>query len=184
MVGTRCVCIIRHKKGIKNPKVYEVKIKQLEDNTYHFIKGNEILDNAAKVISERNELIYDNKVGNDLEKYFLIVEYEIPLFKNDFEKYSDFFEFIDLRGLNEFDNIYLKEILPLIQINIKFSLFIFKVDNFDSLGNIEIVNSYINSPNKKKDDEENYAITESFKESIFILNKIDLIEPKEKKKVE
>ena len=68
--------------------------------------------------------------------------------------------------------------------NIKISLFIFTVDNFFTMSSIEIVNSYINSHNKKKEDEENYALTESFKESLFILNKIDLIEPKEKKKVE
>ena len=130
----------------------EVKIKQLEDNTYHLIKGNEILDNAGKVISERNALIYDNKVGNDLEKYFLIIEYEIPLFKNDFEKYSDFFEFIDLPGLNEFEHKYLEKILPLIPMNIKFSLFIFTVDNFYTTINEKILYSYINSHNKKKED--------------------------------
>ena len=109
------------KKGIKKePKIYEAKIKQLEDNTYQFIKGNEILENASKVISERNKLLSENKIVNDFEKYFLIIEYEIPLFKGDFEKYSDFFEFIDFPGLNDLNNIYLKQIFPFIQMNIKF----------------------------------------------------------------
>ena len=186
IISTRCACIIRHKKGIKKePKIYEVKIKQLEDNTYHFIKGNEILDNAAKVISERNQLISDDKVGNDLEKYFLIIEYEIPLFMKDFEKYSEFFEFIDLPGFDYiYQNIHLKQILPLIQMNIKFSLFIFSVENYESERSMDNLNSYLNDYNKKKEEEKKFIIIESFKESLFILNKNDLIESKDRKVVE
>ena len=186
-ISTKCVCIIRHKKGIKKkPKIYEVKIKKLENNIYHFIKGNEILDNPAKVISERNKLISDNKVGNDLEKYCLIIEYEIPLFKGEFEKYSNFFEFIDFPGFCELYNIYLKQILSLIQMNIKFSLFIFSSERYLEHSTIMTIESFIKSyfKDENKEDENNYNIAESFKESLFILNKMDLIEPKKRKEVE
>ena len=81
----------------------------------------------------------------------MIIEYEIPLFTGDFEEYEDLFEFMDILGLNESNknelskkdkndeknsdkdkrknslnnNFYFSKIFPLINMNIKFSMFIF-----------------------------------------------------------
>ena len=68
--------------------------------------------------------------------------------------------------------------------NIKFSLFIFSVENYESERSMRYLNSYLNDYNKKKEEEKNFIIVESFKESLFILNKKDLIESKDRKVVE
>ena len=104
-ITTKCVCIIRHKKGNKKAKIYEVIIENRGDKIYNFIKGNEIKKKAEEVISERNKLIAEDKVGFYYEKYFLIIEYEIPFFKGEFEEYADLFEFMDVPGLNEKSDI-------------------------------------------------------------------------------
>lgn len=148
-ITTKCVCIIRHKKGNKKAKIYEAEILRRNDSMgyYNFIKGKEIKDNVAQVIAERNKLIAENKVGNNYEKYFLIIEYEIPFFKGDIENIADLVEFMDIPGLNEKSDIkttekenknnkekgfqsnitsgfYFRQIFPLIRNNILFSLFI------------------------------------------------------------
>ena len=60
------------------------------------------------------------------EKYFLLIEVDIPFFHGEFEKYADLIEFIDIPGLNEIGkNIYFNQIIPLIQPNFLFSIFLF-----------------------------------------------------------
>ena len=83
-ITTKCICIIRHQKGYKTAKIYEVNIVKRGDKIYNFEEGKEIKDNVAEVIAERNKLIAENKIGYNYEKYFLIIKYEIPLFKGDF----------------------------------------------------------------------------------------------------
>ena len=232
-ITTKCICIIRHKKGNKKAKIYTVNIirrGESNDGLYNFEKGEEIKENVSDVIAERNKLIADNKVGCDYEKYFLIIEYEIPFFVGDMEKYADLFEFMDVPGLNERSDIkensnnnssqqnisnitsgfYFRQIFPLIRNNIKFSLFIFGVDNYDKTNAKEILLGYINQENKyfdnnsfsssyftsneeqnkylkikqkqnaEKKEQREYCSLESFRESIFILNKIDTLKPKER----
>ena len=96
-ITTKCVCIIRHKKGNKRPKIYEVSIKERGKDLYNFEKGKEIEEkDVAKIISERNQQIKSKEYEGDYEKYFLIIEYEIPFFSEDFEEYGDLFEFMDI----------------------------------------------------------------------------------------
>ena len=184
-ITTKCICIIRHKKGNKKAKVYEVKILNRggEDeekyNYNNFEKGKEIPNkDVAKVIKERNILIAKNKISKtNFEKYFLIIEYEIPLFQGEFEKYGDLFEFMDVPGLNEesdikidinnnekqnveetnnnmYDeenkklpsietNFYFRQIFPLFKMNIKFSLFIFDAMSYSQENSVQILNTYL-----------------------------------------
>ena len=165
-ITTKCVCIIRHQKGYKILKIYEVNLKSRNYGMYNFEKGKEICENVEKVVSDRNKLIKDEKVGNDYEKYFLIIEYEIPFFKGEMEKYADIFEFMDVPGLNESidsktknqnetentleNNFYFSRIFPLIKNNIKFSLFIFSQDNYANSNTMEILMAYVFQEKKKK----------------------------------
>ncbi len=179
-ITTKCICIIRHQKGNKKAKIYTVKIVrrgESNDGLYNFEKGEEIKENVSEVIAERNKLIAENKVGCDYEKYFLIIEYEIPFFVGDMEKYADLFEFMDIPGLNEapditinpndekceykntlLKNFYFNQIFPLIQNNIIFSLFIFSAENYDGINAQEILDSYLEGGivgKEKKKKEEN-----------------------------
>ena len=149
-------------------------------------------------------MIAEKKVGCDYEKYFLIIEYEIPFFKGEFEEYADLFEFMDVPGLNEksdiicsnednkknlekknsiSNNFYFRQIFPLINMNIKFSLFIFSVENYEQSNVIEILNKYIDKDNKnyyyfmnEKERIKKQNSLQSFRESIFYLNKIDNVD--------
>ena len=249
-ITTKCVCIIRHRKGCKKPKIFNVDIQERGKGLYNFnikkikkkIKKkniedeeqeeeieDEIKENVAEVIKQRNELIEKNEIGFDYNKYFLIIEYDIPFFRGKLEKYADYFEFMDIPGLNEAPeaiktskeekvkiinalnkSFYFNQIFPLIQNNIKFSLFIFSAENYDGKNATEILDSYIDGgikekKNKIKDEKklshsekENERIKqqrnkeenelsklnfiESFKNSIFILNKIDHYKSLEKTK--
>ena len=188
-ITTKCVCIIRHRKGCKKPKIFNVDIQERGKGLYNFnikkikkkIKKKNIADeeeeeiedeikkNVAEVIKQRNELIEKNEIGFDYNKYFLIIEYDIPFFRGKFEKYADYFEFMDIPGLNEapeatktskeekakFINslsksFYFNQIFPLIQNNIKFSLFIFSAENYDGKNATEILDSYIDGGIKEK----------------------------------
>lgn len=84
-ITTKCICIIRHRKGCKNPKIYNVSFKGRGDGLYNFERGDEIKEDVAEVIKERNELIEKNEIGYNYIKYFLIIEYDIPFFRGDLE---------------------------------------------------------------------------------------------------
>ena len=103
-ITTKCICIIRHKKENKKPKIYSVKVENRtdrKDKFYNFVPNEDLGDDVAKIIADRNKEIGDKKVGNNIEKYFLIIEYDIPFFHGELENYADLFEFMDVPGLNE-----------------------------------------------------------------------------------
>ena len=133
---TKFVTIIRHNKSLKgkNPQLYNVRFIQraeLKDH-YNFQKGNLINGNIKQIIEQRNQDLNEKKIDEIPQNYFFIIENYIPFFEGNYEKYAEFFEFMDIPGLNEIsndintNNIYFEKVLPFIINNIKFSMFIFE----------------------------------------------------------
>ena len=54
-ITTKCVCIIRHKKGCKKARIYNVVIEERGYYINNFEKGDEIVENVAEVIQEKNK---------------------------------------------------------------------------------------------------------------------------------
>ncbi len=182
-ISTKFICIIRNKKGLKFPKIYEVKIILREDRlSVNFEKGEEIHKNIKKFISEKNEKIKENKLGRKPENYFVILEADIPFLNRDNNNsYSDLFEFMDFPGLNEEDNnnqnsvdLFYKDFFPLILPNVKFAIFIFDLYNYIGNANKNLINNYRDFYKKYNFPYLEKACIDSFKQSFFILNKIDL----------
>ena len=191
---TRFVSIIRHNKDLKdkNPKIYTVKFIEranLKNQTkeikkcYNFEK-NEFIDEDIKlVIKKRNKELAGKNLLNKPENYFYIIENYIPFFSGENEKYADYFEFLDIPGLNENsenlyeDNIYYKKILPLIINNIRVSLFIFDIQNYKNATNsTELYKKYLKMLNSGISDyfDNKKIINDIERKSIYILNKTDL----------
>ena len=120
---------------------------------------------------------------NKPENYFYIIENYIPFFTGENEKYADYFEFLDIPGLNENsenlyeDNIYYKKVLPLIINNIRVSLFIFDIQNYKNATNsTELYKKYLKMLNSGISDyfDNKKIINDIERKSIYILNKTDL----------
>ena len=187
-ISTKFVCIVRHNPNLdKKLKIYNALVNKRGEykkgdkifTLWNFEKGEEIKEDAKEIIEKRNHEL--EKLGyrdSHWEKYFLILEANIPLFRGKNEIYSDFFEFMDIPGLNEFsetksetEHFYYKELLPFFIYNIGFSLYIFDAEKHQSIDSISIINNimeqYYNNDEKKQ------------KNSIFILNKIDKVKDEE-----
>ena len=186
-ITTKFVSIIRHNKKLKGkkPNVYKVNFIQrgFINNAflYDFERdGGPLGGDAKEIIKKRNQEITNNELEALPQNYFYIIETYIPLFAGEYEKYSVYFEFMDIPGLNESssqdnkDNIYFEKIIPLFINNIKFSIFI-----FDTMNYLDKNNSDETFLNFEKQINSFYAVylnenmKETFKNSIFILNKID-----------
>ena len=142
---------------------------------------NEISGDIKEIIAKRNKEIGELKTrDSNWEKYFIMMEANIPLFQGFNNVYSELFEFMDIPGLNEFTGVekieaqfYYKDLVPFFIYNVGFSLYIYDV------GNQEIEdkkNSIINNIMKLYFDKD----PNKQKNSIFILNKVDLISEPEK----
>ena len=183
-ISTQFICIIRNKKGLKNPKLYKVKLSLRDGKFVNFEKDAEIQGDIKSIISDKNKDIKcrTREVGANPEDYFLLIETHIPFLNNLEKEYSDLFEFLDFPGLNENNrynkvDLLFKNYLPLVLPNTFFSIFIFEVFKFEGNESKDILNFYQNFG-----DDFNYLkeiSRKSFEESIFILNKIDLIKEKE-----
>ena len=96
---------------------------------FNFEKGEELIGDIKKIISDRNKLISETKdINLKKEDFFMIIETKSPIFNEDMLQYSEIFEFMDLPGLNEQDgekNFFRKNILPVIASNTKFVFFYF-----------------------------------------------------------
>jgi len=189
-ITTKFISIIRHNKNLKGkePLIYNVKFEQRAYINYKYLynfekDGDYIKGNAKEIIKKRNELLANGKLDKLPENYFYIIECYIPLFEGEFEEYADYFEFMDVPGLNEsssqenIDNIYMDKILPLFINNFQFAIFIFDALNYEKLEN-----STINSRDIFKDFYEkmkSFYCEENINQikihdSLFVLNKIDL----------
>ena len=160
-ITTKCICIIRHQKYLKKPRVYRVKLVSRDEDVFNFEEGEEINKKVSEVIADQNKAIAEGKIAVDYNKYFLIVKADIPLFRGNFEKYADLFEFLDVPGLNEQTdlktpneknneedsgintNFYFRQIFPLFIMNVKFSLLIFNSEKYDGNSSNEIINTYL-----------------------------------------
>ena len=189
-VSTRFVCIIRHNPNLLDgPKIYNVSVSErgeyIKDGQkiklWNFEKEEEIKGNIKEIIEKRNHALGKSEFSkSDWKKYFMILEANIPLFREFNYRFSELFEFMDIPGLNEYTNnnddinkqFYYKELIPFFIYNVGFSLFIFDAEKQESDASINIINNimtkYFNNDQNKQ------------KNSIFILNKIDKIaNPKE-----
>ena len=169
-ISTKFVCIVRHNPNLdKKLKIYNALVNKRGEykkgdkifTLWNFEKGEEIKEDAKEIIEKRNHEL--EKLGyrdSHWEKYFLILEANIPLFRGKNEIYSDFFEFMDIPGLNEFsenksetEHFYYKELLPFFIYNIGFSLYIFDAEKHQSIDSISIINNimeqYYNNDEKK-----------------------------------
>ena len=177
-IATQFICIIRHNKNNKKPRIYNaIAEKRGDGQKFNFIKGKEIKGDISKIISKRNKKIAKKELNLDPLNYFLIVEANLPIFNGTFlEKYSDIFEFMDVPGLNEAvdkeekidsvgNNFYFKKIIPTIIPNAKFFILMFDAENYQNEDSMEII--------LKLKEQKGEKVIEN---SLFILNKIDICE--------
>ena len=184
-ITTKCVIIIRHNKELREneKKIYSVKIIERVEGFYNFEKDKLIKNNNInEIISERNKLIKnlkDSEVPNR-EDFFLIMEANIPLFTKENEKFGNFFEFLDLPGLDEgkkesisfkHSHFFKEEILPKIAEISKFSIYIFDAGKYLSENNPLIYKEYLDK----------YCPL-NYNNSFFIMNKIDKMENENREK--
>ena len=180
-IGTKFVCILRHNENNKIPKLYKCKISQkLIDykynnyKYYHFEKEEkeeETKENILESIKRINEELkqYENQISpdkRDINKYFYIMELNIPLFDQN-KELGNYFDLLDLPGLNGKDNFYMEKIIPIIIEKSLFSIFVFDIEQYQGDKNRQKYNEYISLITNKNN-------------SIYILNKIDKIKEEEK----
>ena len=176
-IATKFVCSIRHVKGLKEPKIYDVKFELRDTARFNLEKNKQIKGDVKDIIKKRNQFIKDGNGKREPSNYFLIVEADIPMFHGENEILAEFIEFLDFPGLDEVkegentikENSYFKDFLPLIQPNIMFSLFLFDLNSYESNSGKDILKYYINNP----DDYMSNKLKETLYQSMYILNQID-----------
>ena len=122
-----------------------------------------------EIIEEKNKFLSDKTQYKDYNDYFYILEAYIPFFSNfGLEEFSDYFEFVDVPGLNEIsdkfekDNLYIN-FLSVFKNNICFSIFIFDSEYYhDEINTKEILLKFKEKLNNCDNN------------SLYILNKSDL----------
>ena len=184
-IVTKCVVIIRHNKDLEPNEryIYSVNFNERSEGFYDFEKKEEAKsDDINRIIKERNELIR-NSGENEMPKnedFFLILEANIPLFRGENAKFGNFFEFLDLPGLDEGEddstsfkssNFFKKNILSKIACNSLFSILIFDAQKYKRGENRKLFRDYIKT-----------YFPKNYDNSFFILNKIDLMDDKEEEK--
>ena len=182
-ITTKSVVIIRHNKNLKNDEryIYSVIINERSEDYYDFeIDEKTKSKDINKVITERNDYIKNAEEIKTLKKedFFLILEANIPLFSNKNKIYGDFFEFLDLPGLDEGEkdsksfkssNFFKEHILPKLACNSLFSILIFDAEKYMNRENPIIFKNYLNK-----------YFPINYSNSFFILNKTDLMDDKKK----
>ena len=174
-IETKFICILRNNNDIDSPTLFKCEIKQeildykyKNYKYYYFEKKDELKGNIHKNIKKINDdlSIYEKNIKEDerdINRYFYILELNIPFF-NQNEELSDYFELMDIPGLNESGDFYLKKIIPYIINKCLFSIYIFDLLHYENEDTSKIYQEYSNQLNK-------FYKTNS----IYILNKIDNI---------
>ena len=183
-ITTKSVVIIRHNKILKPDEryIYSAIIKERCEGFYNFeIDEKTQSKDLNQVIKKRNDLIKNSEEDKlKKEDFFLIIEANIPLFSDKNSIYGDFFEFLDLPGLDEDEkesksqkssNFFKKYILPKLACNSLFSILIFDAGKYMRGENPIISKNYLDT-----------YFPQNYSNSFFILNKTDLMDDEKKEK--
>ena len=173
-ISTKFICIIRHDAECKIPRIFKVNIKERGEingkKLYNFEEGEEIDTKGciAKIIKDKNEE-ERNIDSNDPKDYFLMMKINIPFFnEGKFAPYSNYFELMDIPGLNDDgEEYYIGKLFPYFINNSKFCFFVFDAEEYQNEDTKTVFNEFL----EKFENKENI-----YKNSIFILNKIDRVE--------
>jgi hypothetical protein len=160
-ITTKFICIIRHNPENKTPRLFPVKLikrkSEINPNAYNFVKDelNELKGDLKENIKAINKRIAECQDLNQLkrEEFFYILEADLDIFKGSNFVYSKMFEFLDIPGLNEITEFYLKNIIPIITPNTHFSIFLFDAGASEDEGSKVLFNKFLklmNSKAKKK----------------------------------
>ena len=140
-IDTKFVCILRHKQNCKSPKLFNCVLKQekidykYRDFEYYYFEKTEelkgdVLENIKGINQNLNK--YEKEVNideRDINKYFYILELNIPLF-NENKELGDYFELMDIPGLNEENDFYIQKIIPTLVNKCLFSIYIFDLEKY------------------------------------------------------
>ena len=171
IITTKFICIIRHNRELSAPKLFPVILKkrksEINPNAYNFVKDekNELKGDLKEKIHEINQKLSKCEELKNLKKeeFFYILEANLDIFKGRNYIYSKMFEFMDLPGLNEITEFYLKNIIPLITPNTHFSIFLFDAGASEDQGTLKLFKNFLHLMNSK-----------AKKNSFFIYNKLDI----------
>ena len=180
-IDTKFVCILRHKQNCKYPKLFNCVLKQekidykYRDFEYYYFEKTEelkgdVLENIKGINQNLNK--YEKEVNideRDINKYFYILELNIPLF-NENKELGDYFELMDIPGLNEENDFYIQKIIPTLVNKCLFSIYIFDLEKYRNDDTCLIYKNYSQQLNKFYNTN-----------SIYILNKIDMISEEDKR---
>ena len=182
-IDTKFICIIRDNRQIEFPTFYKCELKKKKidydyKNIYYYYfekkdklnEKNNILENI-KAINEdlKNYEKVNEKEKRDINKYFYILELKNPLFNSN-KELGEYFDLMDIPGLNEKDDFYLKNIIPIIVDKCLFSIYIFDLTKYENENSLDVYKQYTEQLNKIYNSN-----------SIYILNKIDYLKNQDMK---
>ena len=169
-ITTQFICILRHNNS-ENSELYTVELEPRDsvyhNKSYNFKKKEKIATGENEIKNKIREI--NNSIKNDenLSKrdksiFFYILETKLSIFEGENEKYCNMFEFMDIPGLDEMNDFFPKEIIPLITPNTQFSIFFFDATKIQSASSNKVFNKYVELLNSKIN-----------KNSLFVINKFD-----------
>ena len=198
-ITTQFICIIRHDEKNEIPELYEVSIVKRDNEAFNFNqKGNNLLSgqkNPNEILKEnikrRNYEISQARKNDDErsekyidpEDYFLIIKTKIPLFEGEFKDYGELIDFLDIPGLDDNGDINFNNFIKIIFKNILFPIFIADLKTYMNNAPKDLIKKYTEYYFEKT--KSNYIIesNKSFDIGFYILNKIDLKNQNDKKKI-
>lgn len=153
-IATKFICILRNNSDIESPILYKCKIEQenldykyKNFKYYYFEKKEEVKGNIQENIKKINEDLsnYEKNImadDRDINRYFYILELNIPFFNED-KELSNYFELMDIPGLNESSgDFYLNKIIPYIINKCLFSIYIFDSEHYEGKDTSKIYQEY------------------------------------------
>ena len=163
-IATKFILFIRHIDYLKEPRLYKIEPIKKENSYDFFYNCKEVFTGEENIKNKINQVNDENK--NSKKPIFYMLEIEIKSIEN--KEFLNKVDFLDMPGLNESGEDYIKLYFEYIKDMIKYCLIIFSVENYNSKDSMEVIK------NIKKNL---YVPIENF---LVILNKIDTADDLEK----
>ena len=184
-ITTQFFCIIRHNPEATVPKLFSVKIEK-NSKEINFMKKECVAEGESQikftiskinkemnVVKKKKDLQIREDNINEFDNFFFLLELKISIFEfnENLQQFHPFFEFIDIPGLNETENFYLENLIPLIKNHVKFCIFVFDSEKIESSDSFQVV----------RDVKKHFDL--KFGNSLLVCNKMDLVKEENKDKL-